>query len=89
MKPKEKSFVPSVLVAFAVAALIAAAARVGESQARTAGTAAAAARPIPGSAVPATGDAAEDSSQIIGQIEPLLVGSPAPHRDPPRRSARR
>ncbi|HYV65561.1 MAG TPA: hypothetical protein VE964_04915 [Myxococcales bacterium] len=88
MKLEEKSFVPSLLVALAALALMAAAASVRESQARTLG-APSAVRLAPGPAEAGSAAAPEDSSEIIGQIEPLLVGSPAPRRDPPRRSARR
>jgi hypothetical protein len=88
MKLKERKIArASLLVALAVAALIIAATRVRESQARAPGPAVAAVRPDPGPAeVPSSAD---DSSEIVGQIEPLLVGSPSPHRAVPGRSTRR
>jgi len=88
MERQEKSFVPSVIIALATLALIAAATHVRESQARTL-DAPAAARPAAVPVEAGSAGAAEDTSEIIGQIEPLLVGSPSPHRDPPRHSARK
>jgi hypothetical protein len=89
MKLKKRGIAgASLIVALAVAALIIAT-RVRESEARAPGAPVAAARPAPESADSASGDAPENSSEIIGVIEPLLVGSPSPHRDHPGRSAQR
>jgi len=78
----------SLLVALPVAALVIAP-RIRESEARAPGAAVGAVRPAPEPADSTSGDAAENSSEIIGVIEPLLVGSPSPDRDHPGRSARR
>jgi hypothetical protein len=89
MKLKKRDLAgASLLVALAVAPLVIAT-RVRESEARAPGAAGAAARPDPESAESASGAAPENSSEIIGQCEPLLVGSPSPHREHPERSARR
>jgi hypothetical protein len=62
-------------------------ARGRDAQAASAAAAMAEVRPAP--AAVQMDAAAEDRSEIIGQIEPLLVGSPAPRRDAPARAARR
>ena len=89
MKLKERIARASLLVALAVAALIIAATRARELEARMPSAAIARVRPAPEPAENLPGTASEEGSEIIGQIEPLLVGSPSPDRAGPERSARR
>jgi hypothetical protein len=75
MKLKERGIADaSLLVVLAIAALVIAT-RVRESEARAPGVAAVRLAPEP--AEPASGAAPENSLEIIGVIEPLLVGSPS------------
>lgn len=82
MKTLFLSAVAALVVSLAIAA--------GHVRGREAHAEIASATALPREAAQAPLDAAaEDRSEIVGQIEPMLVGSPQPRRAVPERAARR